>query len=406
MIPERLQAALRHGIVPGLERTSALLERMGRPQDGLRIVHVAGTNGKGSVCAFLSAILRAAGLKVARYTSPHLVDYVERFWCDGQFISPSAMEAWLERLHEAAKGLDPDLGPATEFELLTAVAFGWFREQAPDVVLLEVGLGGRLDATNVIDRPLVSVITRIALDHTALLGETEVAIAREKAGILRPGVPAVLGAQGEALTVIRGLAETLGSPLHLPDLAGIPQDASLGLAGPHQRLNAAIALRVVDLLRDQALSIPDEAVREGLQTVHWPGRLDRWHLSPAERFCFDGAHNVDGVRALVQALHMDPDPVGRVLLVGMLADKQVREMLPALAGCAEAVVVTKPPSPRAWDPTTANGLVSGRDLYIRPDWQEALALARQLADGREVVVAGSLYLVGAVYSALGRKVEP
>ena len=198
--PSPLTQALQHGIRPGLERITALLAMLGSPHERLAVVHVAGTNGKGSVCAFLSATLRAAGYKVGRYSSPHLVSYCERFWCDGQFISQEELEARSKRVAEVAGELDPSLGPVTEFELLTAIAFQWFAEIGAEVLVLEVGLGGRLDATNVVNDPVVTVITRIARDHMALLGETVEEIAREKAGILKPGVPLVTGAEGSALT--------------------------------------------------------------------------------------------------------------------------------------------------------------------------------------------------------------
>ncbi|HEY9898638.1 MAG TPA: folylpolyglutamate synthase/dihydrofolate synthase family protein [Pantanalinema sp.] len=398
-----LSDALQHGIRPGLERITALLDRLDRPQDGLKVIHVAGTNGKGSVCAFLSSVLRAAGYRVGRYTSPHLVSYCERIWLDGAFIGEGALAHALEAVQMAASELDPALGPITEFELITAAAFHWLASRAPDVVLLEVGLGGRLDATNVVDRPELCVITRIALDHTALLGDTPEAIAREKAGIMKPRVPAVTGAAGEALTAIRARAGELEAPLRVVSL-GI-QGFELGLAGAHQALNAAIALEAVHLLRAAGWDLSDEAVREGLKAARWPGRLETWRSAEGERFVFDGAHNPDGIEALARALEASPEPEGRVLLMGVLADKDPAAMIAALAPHAATVVLTTPPSARGLDPVTLETKPVHPDLHMVSDWEEALAHARRLADGRPILVAGSLYLVGAVCAGLGRVIE-
>lgn len=394
--------ALRHGIRPGLERITALLDMLGRPQDRHPVVHVAGTNGKGSVCAFLAAMLQEAGYRVGRYTSPHLVSYRERFRLDAATIPEAELESELARVTALADTLDPALGPTTEFELLTAVAFDWFARQPIDLLILEVGLGGRLDATNVIERPLVTAITRIARDHTALLGETPEAIAREKAGILKAGVPLVCGATGPALDAIRTCAREVGAPLrvaNLPPEGGAP----LGLLGEHQQQNAALALEVVQALREQGWSIPVAAARRGLAGASWPGRLERFETPARERFLADGAHNLDGAQALASFLGGHPEPGGRLLLFGVLADKDYRDMVELLAAHAGTVVLTRPPSARALSPE-ALGL-SHADVHVESDWRRALNLARRLAAGREIVVAGSLYLVGALYGELGRSVS-
>lgn len=398
-----LSDALQHGIRPGLERITALLDHLGRPQDRLKVIHVAGTNGKGSVCALLSGALKAAGYRVGRYTSPHLISYCERLWLDGSFIAEAALEAELAAVRRAADAMAPALGPVTEFELITAAAFSWFAAQDPDLVLLEVGLGGRLDATNVVERPESCVITRIALDHTALLGDTPAAIAREKAGILKPGVPAVTGATGEALEAIRAIAQELGSPLS--ETTQALQGFELGLAGPHQARNAAIALEAVHLLRAAGWRLPEAAVREGFRRARWPGRLETWISPEGERFVFDGAHNPDGIEALASAMEASPEPAGRVLLMGVLADKDPSAMIRALAPHAATVVLTTPPSPRGLDPSTLEAMPPHPDLHLVPNWEAALRQARRLAAGRPILVAGSLYLVGAVCRGLGRVIE-
>ncbi len=412
--PTLLESALRHGIRPGLERITALLDMLGRPQDRHPVVHVAGTNGKGSVCALLASMLEAAGYTVGRFTSPHLVSYRERFSLGGILISQAELDAELKTVADLAETLDPALGPVTEFELLTAVAFNWFAKQPMDLLILEVGLGGRLDSTNVVDRPVMSAITRIALDHTALLGNTVEAIAREKAGILKAGVPVVTGAEGSALDEIRAIAASLGAPVQVAPaadwlsagpcadrvrVAGVDYD--LGLLGAYQARNAAIALELVAGLRARGYAVSDEAVRQGLAVACWPGRMDRRTTPDGQVYWLDGAHNMDGVAALAAALGDRPMPDGRVLLMGVLADKEPKEMIAGLAPQARTLVLTMPPHDRGLDPRKLAHELDHPDLHVVPDWEEALAAARTLAAGREIVVAGSLYLVGAVYGALG-----
>lgn len=409
-----LKNALRHGIRPGLERTRALLEGLGNPHERLHVVHVAGTNGKGSVCAFLGAALTEAGYRVGRYSSPHLISYCERFWSQGRFIAPAELDHRLSRVSQLAQNLDEQLGPVTEFELLTAVAFDWFAEQQVDVLLLEVGLGGRLDATNVVEKPLVTVITRIARDHMALLGDSVEAIAREKAGILKPGVPLVTGAEGSALEEIQAEAERLGVMMSVAPQADwlgngrIRLGAAtfqLGLGGRHQALNAAIAYETLMTLSQGGYRIPASTIASGFASARWPGRLERWLSPRGESFLFDGAHNLDGIEALSRALDDCPVPQGRIILAGFLADKEPAIMLHALAPHANTLVLTMPPTPRAWNPLLLASQLEHPDCHLVASWAEALRLTRRLAQGREMVIAGSLYLIGAVNEALGREIE-
>lgn len=406
--------ALAHGIRPGLERVTALLDMLGRPQDRHPVVHVAGTNGKGSVCAFLSSILQAAGYRVGRYTSPHLVSYRERMRVNERPITEAELAAELSRVTALAEQLDASWGPTTEFELLTAAAFSWFARQPIDLLILEVGLGGRLDATNVVERPEMTAITRIARDHTALLGDTPEAIAREKAGILKAGVPVVTGAEGTALAEIRAIADRLGSPVRPASEAVwlAPGDRTdraqvggegyeLGLLGAYQAGNAALALGLVEGLRERGWTIAPEAVRKGLAEARWPGRMDRWQAPDGQAYWLDGAHNLDGVEALARALMDRPAPEGRVLVVGVLADKEPQAMIERLAPLAQTLILTMPPNARGLDPRALGPMIPHPDLHRVADWKEALTMAQALAEGREIVVAGSLYLVGAVCAELG-----
>lgn len=409
--------ALAHGIRPGLERITALLDMLGRPQDRHPVVHVAGTNGKGSVCAFLSSILQAAGYRVGRYTSPHLISYRERMRVNERPITEPELEDELSRVTALAEQLDASWGPTTEFELLTAAAFSWFARQPLDLLILEVGLGGRLDATNVVERPEMTAITRIARDHTALLGDTVEAIAREKAGILKGGVPVVTGAEGTALAAIQAIADQLGvrvrhaaeaewlAPGERTDRVQVAGEThEIGLLGAYQARNAALALGMVAELRERGWAIAPEAVQKGLAEARWPGRMDRWTAPGGQAYWLDGAHNLDGAEALAMALTDRPAPEGRILLMGVLADKEPRAMIERLAPLAQTLILTMPPNTRGMDPRELAPLPVHPDLHRASDWHEALRMAQTHAAGREIVVAGSLYLIGAVCAELGYEI--
>lgn len=399
-----LRDALKVGIRPGLERMHAILEALGFPQKRLRVVHVAGTNGKGSTSAMLSAVLREAGYKVARYTSPHLVDYRERFWLDGAFIPEARLEALLTRVLQVAESVTarfPDLGPTTEFELLTATALTWFAEEGADVSVIEVGLGGRLDATNVFEAPEVTVITSIDRDHTAILGDTLEEIAQEKAGILRPGVPVVTATQGVALAAIQAEAARLGARCVV-----VTEDSTrpLGLEGPFQRRNAAVVEAVIALLRERGWALPPKSVASGLWKARWPGRMESWTSPLGESWLVDGAHNPGGIAALVEALRQHPNVEGWNMIFGALADRDARAMLQELLPFARHLVLVAPPTPRAMPPQELARDLAHPRLAIAATVPDALALARR--NPGPYAVFGSLYLVGAVKQALGWLPEP
>lgn len=399
-----LQGALKFGIRPGLERMRAVLDDLGRPQDKLRVVHVAGTNGKGSTTAMLTSVLREAGYKVARYTSPHLVDYRERFWMDGAFISETAFESTLQRVAAVAAAVEarmPELGPSTEFELLTATALVFFVEAGAELAVIEVGLGGRLDATNVFEAPEATVITTIDFDHTAILGETIAAIAAEKAGILRPSVPVITGATGEARETIRMAAETLGAPLRVVDgESHLP----VGLSGPYQRRNAAMVEQVVAVLRDNGWEIPFDALAKGLASARWAGRMEKLEPSDSEFWLADGAHNPGGIAALCEALRQEHPETRWTVIFGALEDRDARSMLDSLLPFAKALVLVAPPSPRAMAPERLAEDLRHRDWRIADSVSQAVAMARELPG--PYAVFGSLYLVGAVKQELGWLPEP
>ena len=412
----------RFGIRLGLTRTRALLRALGDPQLGLRGALVGGTNGKGSVLALAGAALRAVGYRVGTTPKPHLVSYRERLEIDGQPIDAVTFTRLVHEVLEAADGVERRHGPATEFELLTAMLFRWFAEAGVDLALVEVGLGGRLDATHAWDGG-VAAITNVALDHMAWLGDTIPEIAREKAAIIERGDRAVTGATGEALRVIRRRAQRVGAPLvevSPPtvlawDRDGLEVDlARLGptrisLRGRHQAENAAVADAVLDALAATGIAeVPDEARRRGYASARWPGRLELLQVDGHEAL-LDGAHNPAGAAALAMALDdlrpyllggKEPEPP-LTLVHGSMADKDVAGIIAALGGSAAMrgarIIATQVPGDRALP--AAELARSWRKVRPKaridalPDVGEALAAALTGAPGT-IVVAGSLYLVG------------
>jgi dihydrofolate synthase/folylpolyglutamate synthase len=351
-------------------------------ESGPRFIHVAGTNGKGSTCAMLSALCQEAGLKTGLYTSPHLISFRERIRLNGTDIPEAAALEGLQRIRTVIE--DWPVHP-TFFEIVTALALDWFQRQGADVVVLETGLGGRLDATNVVV-PLVSVLTPIGLDHQGILGETLGAIATEKAGILKPGVPAVTARQDPAvMQVLEQTAGRLGCGLHV---VSQPWDGgSLGLAGQVQRWNAALALLALDAA---GIAVPPERIPNVLAGVQWPGRFQR----VGESLVLDGAHNAPAAEALV-ATWSEVFPGEKASLVfGALMDKDVRAVLQILEPIAGELVLVPVRSPRALTVPQIAALVA--EVLPMVPCRQASSLKEALAEvsPRRRLVSGSLYLVG------------
>jgi dihydrofolate synthase/folylpolyglutamate synthase len=378
----RLLPARRFGIVLGLDRMRAILDRLGAPDRRLgSIVHVGGTNGKGSTVAMVAALVAASGQRVATYTSPHLSTLRERIVIDGVMIGEDAIVDVAERVRAA--GGDE----LTFFEQITAIGMLAIADARVDVTVLEVGLGGRLDATNVID-PAVAVVTGVALDHDAILGTTLDAIAREKAGIFKPGRPAIVGASGEpaAVPMLVELARQAGAPVVVIDEAAIAAVPPLGLEGTHQRANAAAAWAAVHALAGLPVAGP-AAVAAALAGVRHPGRFER-----VGDVILDGAHNPHGARALAAAL----GATRPVLVLAVSADKDIDAIVAALAGAVSAVVATQFQQARSVEPSELARAIArvapALPVANEPDLASALAHARRL--GAQVVVAGSLFIVG------------
>lgn len=330
----------------GLERFREFCARLGNPQESFRSVHVAGTNGKGSTTAMIASILKAAGYKVGSYYSPFVYDIRERFLLNGEMISEADFARLVEFMRPIAEAMErTEHGHPTEFELKTALTFLWFAENQVDFAVLEVGLGGRLDATNIVS-PLVSVITNVSMDHMEHLGDTIEQIAAEKAGIIKPRVPCVTAATGPALAVIRRIAEERGSVLR--QVTGLPEscaDVKIGMRGDFQRVNAALAVAAAEVLQDEGVDIPESAIRTGLETACLPGRLEVIHENPT--LVLDGAHNPDAARNLADAVHDWFTYDRLILIMGMVKGHSIENTVSILAPLADKFIATAPSGPRA-----------------------------------------------------------
>ena len=410
----KINSLLRFGMKPGLERIAKLLGLLGSPQDGLKFVHVAGTNGKGSTCALIASVLQKSGYQTGLFISPYVTDFCERMQIDGQMIPHAELAELVENTLPVVERMAANGEEITEFEFITAIAMQWFARRRCDVVVLEVGLGGRLDATNVIQKPLVSVITSISLDHTAILGDTVDKIAYEKCGIIKEdGVTVCYPDQPpEALEVIRSTAEErhnrfiLASKDSVKRLSGDLNGTMLeyrGMAvrlpflGDHQVKNAVTALAALEAVKEEGFRIPDSGIASGFASAAFPARLEV--LSTAPTVILDGAHNPGGTAALAAAVrtYLGGRMVGAVM--GMLADKDVNSALQNLAGLFSNVVTLTPPNPRAMSAGELAERWAALGTMSRPMERvdDALEAALQLAgDGGAVVICGSLYLAGEV----------
>ena len=387
----------------GLANTLKLADLAGRPQDRLRFIHVAGTNGKGSTCAMLESIYRAAGLRVGLFTSPHLVAFGERIQVNRRLIAEAEVVRRLGELKPLLAQFPPDEHP-TFFEVITVMALNHFAAEKCDLVIWETGLGGRLDATNIVT-PLASLITNVDYDHQQWLGETLEKIAEEKAGIIKPGIPALTAAsRPEALAVIAGIARSRGAPLTVITAAdtGPPllKGTRLALQGEHQKLNAALAVSTVRALNGQ-IPVDDRLVQAGLGAVDWPGRLQVLSFRGGGEVLLDGAHNMAGVETLVSALTERFGKKSLTLILGILQDKDWPAMCRRLAPLADRIFPVRVASDRAAKPEDLVAVCreanAAAEVESCDSLKEALAKAGQTSP---VVVTGSLYLVGEALALL------
>ena len=431
-----------HKIKLGLEAMRDFLDRVGSPEKKLRLIHVAGTNGKGSVSAMLFSILGQAGYRVGLYTSPHLTHVRERFRLNDRFISQDEFARLATTIREV---LEPE--KITYFEFCTALTLLWFAECKLDLAILETGLGGRLDATNVIT-PLVSIITSISMDHEAYLGTTLTAVAGEKAGIIKERVPVITSAVApEAISVIEWVSREHQAPLAIlgrdfdffgegdrewqwrgssASVAGNFADLRCALRGRYQRQYSSVAIAAAVLLRSYGYRIDETAVRSGLLSVHWPGRMEYLRLEAGNRrpvpeepenqvecrqYLLDGAHNPDGVKNLTESLVSEFAGRRLICLWGAMGDKDICGAIGYIAPIVDALILTRPANERSASPekllTCLDSEHSGKARCVA-DLTEAVALAEETAGPDDlIVIAGSLYLVGEVRRLLcGELIQP
>lgn len=391
-----LYGLTRFGIKPDLKNTFRLAELTGNPQQRLRFVHVAGTNGKGSTCAMLDSICRNAGLRVGLYTSPHLVSFRERIQVDRELIPESDVVRLVTELQALCERQLTDLEP-TFFEFVTMLALMYFAGRKCDLVILETGLGGRFDSTNIVE-PLLCAITPISLDHQAWLGNTLPEIAAEKAGIIKPGVPVVAADQeSEAMTVLRDVAAAMGSPFHECGPEQVVSSDLTGFPSSH-RQNAALATKIAIELPSE-LGVTDQAVTAGLADVSWMGRFQRiWRGD--QLVILDGAHNAAGFESLCEGLG-SAGIMRPVLILSLLGDKDSDSIMDQIPGCYSRVLLVPIASARAGDQSELVAGIQARDVPVT----ECTSLVEALGDSRdeaEVVVAGSFYLIGEALELLGQ----
>lgn len=412
------------GFKPGLERVRYLLDRLGGPEEELNIIHVGGTNGKGSTISFLRSIYSAAGYSTGTYISPPLNNFRERITFRGRPAGEKELARVVDRLKPAVKGINPSF-----FEVVTVAALTYFQEVAPDVVLLEVGLGGRLDATNAVQKPLASIITGIDLDHTSILGDTPAAIAREKAGIIKKGIPVISGVeQEEAKRVIRErvhalqaklieidkncyyeiIASSLGKQrlwLESDFFSGV---VNCGLAGKHQARNAALALVTAGELRERFPLSPGE-LKQGFASVNWPGRMEVVSYSPV--ILLDGAHNPRAADFLCHHIKSNLSPEKSIkIITGIFRDKDISGIISALAGLGGEheleFILTASSSPRAAIPEEIGEVCRKRGLKYRiiNDLQAAvLETVNTCREEEIIIITGSLNTVGEARTLLKTK---
>lgn len=420
MIIDRIHEFNRFGMVLGLDRMEELLRRLGNPQDDLKVIHVAGTNGKGSVSKYLEEGLSACGYKMGLYTSPYIETFNERIRYDGADISDEDLEYYGQKVVSAAEAMVADgLDSPTEFEVVTAIAFLYFADRQADITILEVGLGGIGDSTNVVKSPLASVITSISYDHMAQLGSSLAEIAVNKAGIIKTGCPVIANVpQRDAAKIIARKAYAMGSRLY--DISGIRaavsdetpfsqkvsmelyeksySDVEISMVGRHQAENLKTALATLEILRKSgAVKLDREALYEGLKRARQPGRFEVISKDPL--VIVDGAHNEAGAQALQETMAQHFAGKKILLVAGILADKEIDSIVKFLTKITDHIIVTEPDNPRklAAEKLAGNVADFGVAAEAVSDVEAAVHRAKELADGYDVILfAGSLYLIGDV----------
>lgn len=417
-----MQQIGQYGIVPGLDSIRELCRRLGDPQKGLRFVHVAGTNGKGSVCAYISSVLQCGGYRVGKYTSPAVVDEREEIQVNGSYITKAAVSRLVERLKAVCDGMAAEgLPHPTPFEMKTAMAFVYFREKKCDIAVLETGMGGLLDATNIVEDTCVAVLTSVSEDHMGFLGRTLPEIASQKAGIIKKGCHVVTAAQRpEVMEVIAGKAAQAGCPLRTADAGGAEhvrfglekqrfdygqrKKVEITMAGQYQIENAVIALEALEALGSCGFPVKEEKLRAGMAQAGWPGRFMVVGRKPW--FILDGAHNADAAGKLAESLAFYFSHRRIIYIMGMLRDKEYEKIIGLTHGLADQIItVTPPENKRALSACELAGAVAAvhAEVTAADSLEEAVEMARLLAGREDVIVAfGSLSYLGRMMEIIGK----
>lgn len=415
------------GMRLGLDNIKKLLELLGDPQNNLKIIHVAGTNGKGSTCSFISSILKESGYKVGLYTSPFLETFTERIRVNGENIREEEVGKIVSLIKEKIEIMVSEgYSYPTEFEIVTAMAFYYYNQEKVDFVALEVGLGGRYDATNVIDKPVVSAITSISLDHTGILGDTLAKIAFEKGGIIKENCPTIVyPQQEEASEVIKNIcaekkskyiecdfknieikSSNINSQIYNCNINGKElRDLEIKLIGDHQIKNSIVALNVIEYLNDiKITNISEENIRKGLLETKWPGRIEK--ISENPMFIIDGAHNEEGAKSLANSIDKYFENKNKILVIGMLEDKDIDSVLDLLIPKFNNVITTTPDNPRAIDANKLKEKIERYNIEVtcKPNIKEAVDYALEISNKDDVIIsAGSLYMIGNVRTIIVNK---
>ena len=415
----KIHEFLRFGSVLGLERMNTLLEKLGNPQDDLKVIHVAGTNGKGSICRYVYEVLQAGGFKTGLYTSPFLEVFNERIEFNGAYISDEDLEIYTEKVLEKAKEMVAEGHESpTEFEIVTAIAFLYFAEKKADYVVLEVGLGGTGDSTNVVKKPLACIIASISLDHTDRLGNTIEAIAREKAGIIKEGCPVISSTNNEtAKAVIKGrcqelhadfydaskvtaeiLSQELDGTTFKAEILGQMLETKIGMMGHHQVDNAIAAVTALLLLEKEGkVELKNDALSRGMSKAKQIGRFEIMDTNPY--VIIDGAHNPDGSKVLRTAVEKYFPNKKILIITGILADKDIEEVFENFTAITKDFVVTEPNNPRKMgaEELAAQIGAKGGNCIIKANPEDAVNYAKTLKEEYDVILfTGSLYLIGEI----------
>ncbi len=404
-----------YGSKPGLDRISELLNKLGNPQDDLKFVHIAGTNGKGSCAAMTSSVFKAAGYKTGLYISPYLYRFNERMQINGKEIEDDALAELVERVKPIADAMEEH---PTVFEIVTAIALLWFKEQRCDIVVLEVGLGGRLDATNIIGRPEAAVIMNIGLDHTDVLGDTLEKIAAEKGGIIKEGCNCVLYQQSEEVeAVIRKICEDKHANLYISDVSKIEREFdslygqtfsykgeayAIPMLGRNQLKNAAVVIELFKMLKEKGWDITQEDLEHGIYAVHWPGRFEIVKEDPF--FVLDGGHNPQCAKSIVDNLENYFPKYRHVVLIGLLRDKDYESFTKIINLAADEYICVTPNSERALPAQELAEVVKrfNKPVWAYDDIKDGIDKALERADQDAMVCAcGSLYMAGDIRATFG-----